>query len=329
MKPKNKRILVTGGAGFIGSHLCDKLLARGDEVTVIDDLSTGRIENIEGLIGNQRFHFFENNIMNEGLMDHLVRECDEIFHLAAAVGVKNIVDNPIGTLHTIIAGTDITLRLAHKHENKRIFITSTSEIYGKSPDIPFSEEDDRVLGSTSRSRWSYSSAKAVDEYMALAYCKTYKLPVFIGRLFNTVGPRQTGHYGMVLPRFVKQALTNEPITVYGDGMQSRTFCYIDDVIDAMTRLMDFEGAMGEIFNVGTREEITIMDLAKKVRGILDSSSDIVTIPYEKAYIEGFEDMQRRMPNISKIKNSIHWEPTTDLDTIIVNVADWIRETGRD
>ncbi|MCD6501913.1 GDP-mannose 4,6-dehydratase [bacterium] len=325
---KNKKVLITGGAGFIGSHLCEKLLDRGDSVTVIDDLSTGRFENIEPLLDNPKFSFFENNVMNEGLMDHLVRECDEIYHLAAVVGVQNIVDNPIGTLHTIIVGTDIVLQLAHKHGNKKMFIASTSEVYGKNPNTPFSEEDDRVLGSTTRSRWSYSSAKAVDEYMALAYYKTHKLPVVIGRLFNTVGPRQTGQYGMVLPRFVGQALSGEPITVYGDGTQSRTFCFVADVIEAVTKLMEFDGATGEIFNVGTHEEIAIMDLAKKVKDILGSTSEIITVPYEKAYGAGFEDMKRRMPNTEKIKNAIHWEPKTRLDTIIEEVADWIRKTGR-
>ena len=323
----SRKILVTGGAGFIGSHLCEALLERGDSVLVIDDLSTGRMENIENLLDRKEFDFFENSIMNRGLMEHLVRESDEIYHLAAVVGVKNIVDDPVKTLHTIIVGTDIVLELAHKYGGKKVFLASTSEVYGKYPDAPFSEENDRVLGATTKSRWSYSSAKAVDEYMALAYHKKHDLPVVIGRLFNTVGPRQTGQYGMVLPRFVGQALAGDPITVYGDGTQSRTFCFVLDAIEAITTLMKFEGARGEIFNIGTEHEITIMQLARKVREILDSDSDIVKISYEEAYGEGFEDMQRRMPDINKIRKAIGFEPRTELDDIIRKVAEWINRTG--
>ncbi|RKZ31818.1 nucleoside-diphosphate sugar epimerase [bacterium] len=323
-----KNILVTGGAGFIGSHLCGTLLDRGCRVTVIDDLSTGRMENIAPLLNRAGFLFFKNSIMNKGLMDHLVSETDEIYHLAAVVGVKNIVEDPVRTLHTIIVGTDTVLELAHAHGNKKVFIASTSEVYGKSPDCPYSEEDDRVLGSTTRSRWSYSSAKAVDEYMALAYFNKENLPVVIGRLFNTVGPRQTGQYGMVLPRFVRQALTGSPITVYGDGGQSRTFSYVVDVVGAIIELMDYPPAMGEIFNIGSEEEITIMELAERVKTITGSSSDIITITYEEAYGEGFEDMQRRVPNISKIRDAIGFEPKTALDDIIRAVAEWIEKTGR-
>ncbi len=326
---KSRHILITGGAGFIGSHLTEALLARGDRVTVIDDLSTGRLENIAAIIDNHNFRFFENTIMNKGLMDHLVGESDEIYHLAAVVGVRNIVDDPVHTLHTIIVGTDTILELAHSHNNKKVFIASTSEVYGKSPNCPYSEEDDRVLGSTTRNRWSYSSAKAVDEYMSLAYFKEHKLPVVIGRLFNTVGPRQTGQYGMVLPRFVKQALAGEPITVYGDGTQSRTFSYVHDVVEAVLRLMDYPRAMGEIFNIGSEEEVTMMQLAERVKKVTSSSAEIVTIPYEEAYGEGFEDMQRRVPNISKIRKAIGFEPKTKLDDIIRIVAKWIEETGRE
>jgi len=329
MTQKAKHVFVTGGAGFIGSHLCEALIARGDRITVIDDLSTGRIENIDSLIGRPEFLFFENSIMNKGLMDHLVREADEIYHLAAVVGVKNIVDDPVRTLHTIIVGTDIILELAHKHGNKKVFLASTSEVYGKSPDCPYSEEDDRVLGPTTRNRWSYSSAKAVDEYMALAYFSKHKLPLIIGRLFNTVGPRQTGQYGMVLPRFVKQALTGDPITVYGDGNQSRTFSYVHDVVEAVVTLMETPTAMGGIFNIGSEEEVSMMELAQRVKRITGASSEIVTVPYEIAYGEGFEDMQRRVPNINKIRKAIGFEPKTKLDDIIRAVAGWIAETGRE
>lgn len=328
MPKKDKNILVTGGAGFIGSHLCEALIEKGNTITVIDDLSTGRMQNISALMGRPDFYFFENTIMNDGLMDHLVREADEIYHLAAVVGVQNIVDNPIRTLHTIIVGTDTVFELAHKHGDKKVFLASTSEVYGKSPDCPYSEEDDRVLGSTTRNRWSYSSAKAVDEYIALAYHLQHKLPVVIGRLFNTVGPRQTGQYGMVLPRFVKQALTGEKITVYGDGTQSRTFSYVHDVVEAVMDLMENVDARGEIFNIGSEEEVSIMELAKRVKHITGSSSEIVTIPYEQAYGEGFEDMQRRVPDITKIRNAIGFEPKTKLDDIIRAVAGWIAETGR-
>ncbi len=329
MIKEKKRVLVTGGAGFIGSHLCEALIARGNRVTIIDDLSTGREENIAPLLGRPDFFFFENTIMNKGLMDHLVKETDEIYHLAAVVGVKNIVDDPVRTLHTIIVGTDTVLELAHKHGNKRLFITSTSEVYGKSPDCPYSEEADRVLGPTTRSRWSYSSAKAVDEYMALAYFNKTGLPLVIGRLFNTVGPRQTGQYGMVLPRFVKQALSGEPITVYGDGTQTRTFSYVHDVIGAMIKLMDYSPAMGEIFNIGSEEEVSITELAEKVKKITGSSSEIIFVSYEVAYGEGFEDMQRRVPDISKVNKAIGFRPETRLDDIIRAVAGWIAETGRE
>ena len=328
MAKKDKNILVTGGAGFIGSHLCEALLMRGDKVTVIDDLSTGRIENIAPLMGRPDFFFFENTIMNKGLMDHLVREADEIYHLAAVVGVQNIVDNPIRTLHTIIVGTDTVFELAHAHGEKKVFLASTSEVYGKAPNCPYAEDDDRVLGSTTRNRWSYSSAKAVDEYIALAYNHQHKMPVVIGRLFNTVGPRQTGQYGMVLPRFVKQALTGEKITVYGDGSQSRTFSYVHDVVEAIIKLMDSSKTMGQIYNIGSEEEVTIMELAERVKRITGSDSEIVTIAYEKAYGEGFEDMQRRLPNIEKINKAIGFEPKTKLDDIIRAVAGWIAETGR-
>jgi len=328
MSKKKTRALVTGGAGFIGSHLCEALLKSGKVVTVIDDLSTGSMENIAGIISNPDFLFFENTIINHGLMDHLVKESDEVYHLAAVVGVKNIVEDPVRTIHTIIVGTDTVLELAYKHGNKKVFIASTSEVYGKAPDTPYSEEDDRVLGSTTKNRWSYSSAKAVDEYLALAYNKEHDLPVVIGRLFNTVGPRQTGQYGMVLPRFVRQALSGSPITVYGDGTQSRTFCFVHDVVGAIATLMETEKAMGEIFNIGSQEETTIQQLAERVKRILGSDSEITKVSYEQVYGEGFEDMQRRMPDITKINQFIGFEPKTNLDNIIRAVAGWISETGR-
>lgn len=318
------RVLVTGGAGFIGSHLSETLLDRGDEVDVIDDLSTGSLENIAHLRKNPRFHLAVETILNETVMDRLVSECDLIYHLAAAVGVELIVKHPVEVIETNILGTHMVLKLADRYLRK-VLIASTSEIYGKSEKIPFGEEDDRVLGTTTRSRWCYSSSKAVDEFLALAYHKEKGLPVVIVRLFNTVGPRQTGQYGMVIPRFVRQALRGETITVYGDGEQSRTFSYVSDVVEAMIGLMDREDGVGEIFNVGSQETVTINELARRIKETTKSSSKIVHIPYDEAYEKGFEDMRIRVPDISKIEKAIGYRPKVGLDEILRRIVAYFKE----
>jgi UDP-glucose 4-epimerase len=318
------RYLITGGAGFIGSHLSDELLKRGHYVTIIDDLSTGRMENIEHIRAFPNFYFAIETITNETVMDRLVFECDAIFHLAAAVGVELIVNKPVEVIERNILGTEGVLKIANRYK-KKVFIASTSEIYGKSERVPFKESDDRVLGPTSKSRWSYSSSKAIDEFLGLAYWKEKQLPVIIARLFNTIGPRQTGQYGMVVPRFVKQALLNEPIRVYGDGEQSRCFAYVSDVVKAVIMLSEHPKAVGEIFNIGSNEEVTINQLAEKVVSITKSSSKIQHIPYEEAYESGFEDMRRRVPDITKIKKLIDYSPTVSLDTMIKKVADYLLE----
>lgn len=317
------RILITGGAGFIGSHLTDALLQAGHDVTIIDDLSTGRMENFAHVRRFPNFHFCIETIMNEAVMDRLVSECDMIYHLASAVGVELIVNHPVEVIERCILGTEVVLKIANRYKRK-VLITSTSEIYGKNDKVPFSEEDDRILGPTTKSRWSYSSSKAIDEFLALAYFKEKKLPVVIVRLFNTIGPRQTGQYGMVVPRFVTQALRNEPLRVYGDGTQSRCFCYVTDVVRALTQLMEHNAAVGQIFNVGNTEEIAIRDLAERAKSLLDSQSEIVFVPYEEAYESGFEDMKRRVPDISKIRRYIGWEPTVKLDEMLLAIADYIR-----
>jgi len=318
------KILVTGGAGFIGSHLAEALLERGHEVWVIDNLSTGRLENVRHLMSNPRFHMAVETILNETVMDRLVSECEMIFHLAAAVGVQLIVSHPVEVIETNIMGTEMVLKLANRYLRK-VLITSTSEIYGKSERVPFREDDDRVLGPTTRNRWCYSSSKAIDEYLALAYHKQKQLPVVIVRLFNTVGPRQTGRYGMVIPRFVSQALKGEPITVYGDGQQVRCFTYVTDVVEAFIKLSEHPKAVGEIFNVGSEEAITIRDLAYRIKEMTGSSSRIVFIPYDEAYERGFEDMRTRIPDISKIRRFIGFEPKIDLNETIQRVIDYYRE----
>jgi UDP-glucose 4-epimerase len=306
------RALITGGAGFIGSHLSEALLKQGHHVTIIDDLSTGLFENIEPLAENPNFRFAIETITNTAVMDRLVSECDIIYHLAAAVGVDLIVSRPIHVIETNVRGTDIVLQTARRYR-KKVLIASTSEIYGKSNNAPFGEEDDRLLGATTKSRWSYSSSKALDEFLALAYHKEAGLPVVIFRLFNTVGPRQRGRYGMVIPRFVRWALAGEPIQVYGDGQQTRCFANVSDVVTAMIQLADCPEANGEVFNIGTQEEIAILDLARKVKERTGSKSEIVMVPYSEAYEAGFEDMLRRVPDIRKIKRAIGWEPQKTLD----------------
>ena len=317
------KVLITGGAGFIGSHLADELIKAGDNVTVLDDLSTGRFENIEHLDGKKGFNFVEGTILNEDLVDKLVEKIDVVYHLAAAVGVDLIVKKPLESLVTNIKGSEIVLEMVHRY-HKKVLITSTSEIYGKNTNGPLKEDDDRILGSPLKSRWSYSTAKAVDEMLAYEYWRQKKVPTVIVRLFNTVGPRQTGAYGMVVPRFVTQALKNEDITVYGDGKQSRCFLHVKNVVTALTKLMNNEKAVGNVFNIGSQEEITIEELAKKIIKIAKSSSKIVYIPYDKAYEEGFEDMQRRVPDTTKAKAAIGFKPTMDLEGIIKDVIEYAR-----
>src|SRR5437764_3865588 len=296
---KSLRVLITGGAGFIGSHLSDAYLDRGDEVFVIDDLSTGSIENISHLKKNPRFRYTIDTVTNQPLLAELVDQCDVIFHLAAAVGVKLIVESPVRTIETNVHGTEVVLQLANK-KKKKVLIASTSEVYGLSTEVPFREDGSLVMGATTKGRWSYACSKAIDEFLALAYWREKKLPTVVVRLFNTVGPRQTGQYGMVIPTFVKQALAGRPITVFGDGKQSRCFGYVGDVVGALMKLMDDESAVGEVFNIGSNQEISIMDLARKVKELANSESEIVLVPYDEAYEEGFEDMPRRIPDISKV-----------------------------
>jgi UDP-glucose 4-epimerase len=314
------KALVTGGAGFIGSHLAEALIERGDEVYVLDDLSTGSIENIERLKGARGFHYTIDTVMNEPSTAELVDRVDVVVHLAAAVGVRLIVESPVHTIETNVHGTETVLKLANK-KKKRVLLASTSEVYGKSADVPFREDSDLVMGPTTKGRWSYACSKAIDEFLALAYYKERKLPVTVVRFFNTVGPRQTGRYGMVIPNFVRQALAGSPITVFGDGSQSRCFTDVSDVVRALLGLMDHEGAIGEVFNVGSQQEISILDLARKVKAKTKSASEIVLVPYEKAYEEGFEDMQRRIPDIGKIGKLIGYAPKVSLDRILERVID--------
>ena len=315
------RVLITGGAGFIGSHLADAYLQRGDEVFAIDDLSTGSIENIRHLKAHPRFHYTIESVHNQPVTAELVDQCDVIFHLAAAVGVKLIVESPVRTIETNVHGTEVVLSLANK-KKKKVLIASTSEVYGLSTEVPFREDGNLVMGATTKGRWSYACSKAIDEFLALAYWREKKLPTVIVRLFNTVGPRQTGQYGMVIPTFVKQALAGRPITVYGSGKQSRCFCYVGDVVGALMRLMDEQKAVGEVFNVGSNQEITILDLARKVRELTNSESEIVFVPYDEAYEEGFEDMPRRVPDISKSNQQIGFAPKIDLAEILRSVIDF-------
>ncbi len=321
------RILITGGAGFIGSHLAEALLAAGHDITVIDDLSTGRFANIEPLTTHPRFHFAIETITNETVMDRLTSECDLIFHLAAAVGVALIVRSPVHVIQTNILGTEAVLRIANRYR-KPVFLASTSEIYGKSEEVPFREDADRVLGPTTRSRWCYSTSKAVDEFLALAYHKERGLPVVIVRLFNTVGPRQTGQYGMVVPRFVAQAVTGQPLTIYGDGQQTRCFTDVGDVVQALMRLMETPAARGQVFNVGSTDEVTILELARRVKALAQSDSEIVFIPYAQAYEEGFEDMRRRVPDISKLRALTGWAPRVPLDETLRRMIAHARAQGK-
>lgn len=316
-------VLITGGAGFIGSHLAEKLLAQDHQVTCIDDLSTGNLENLATIREHPNLLFYEETIFNRRLASDLMDEADVVFHLAAAVGVKRIVDFPVQTIETNVEGTEIILDAAAK-QRKRVFIASTSEVYGKSTKIPFSETDDLVLGSTYNSRWAYACSKAIDEFLALAYFRERQLPVTIVRFFNTVGPRQTGRYGMVLPTFVRQALLNEPVTVYGTGAQSRCFGHVADIVDGLLLLLDCDRASGEIFNLGNTEEVSIEVLARKVIAACESTSAIVHIPYSEAYGPGFEDMLRRVPDISKAREWLGYNPGYGLDDIIRSVVEYER-----
>jgi UDP-glucose 4-epimerase len=318
------RVLITGGAGFVGSHLSEALLERGDEVYVLDNLSTGSIDNIAHLKQHPRFHYTIEAVENEPLLAELIDRCDVVVHLAAAVGVKLIVEQPVHTIETNVHGTEVVLKHANK-KKKLVLIASTSEVYGKSTTVPFSEDADLVLGPTTKHRWAYACSKLIDEFLALAYWKERKLPVIVVRLFNTVGPRQTGQYGMVIPTFVRQALAGQPITIFGDGTQSRSFTFVGDVVRAMVALINEPRAIGQVFNIGNGREITISDLAEKVRTLTGSSSDIVRIPYDQAYESGFEDMPRRVPDISKIAGLIGYAPTVELDEILARVIESFRQ----
>ncbi len=318
------RVLITGGAGFVGSHLAEALLARGDEVYALDNLSTGSIDNIAHLKEHPKFHYTIDSVTNEPVLAELVDRSDVVVHLAAAVGVKLIVEAPVHTIETNVHGTEVVLKLANK-KKKLVLIASTSEVYGKSTDVPFHEEADLVLGPSHKHRWAYACSKLIDEFLALAYWKERKLPVIIVRLFNTVGPRQTGQYGMVIPNFVRQALAGQPITVFGDGLQSRSFTYVGDVVRAVVALIDEPRAVGQVFNIGNGHEITIGDLAERIRTLAGSQSEIVRIPYDQAYEAGFEDMPRRVPDIAKIKALVGYAPTVELDEILTRVIEHFRQ----
>lgn len=319
------RVLITGGAGFIGSHLADAYLERGDEVLVIDDLSTGTIENIRHLKNNPRFHYTIDSVHNQPVTAELVDQCDVVVHLAAAVGVKLIVESPVRTIETNVHGTEVVLALANK-KKKRVMIASTSEVYGLSADVPFREDGNLVMGATTKGRWSYACSKAIDEFLALAYWREKKLPTTIVRLFNTVGPRQTGRYGMVIPTFVKQALAGRPITVYGNGKQTRCFGFVGDIVGALIKLMDRSDSVGQVYNIGSNEEISIFQLAEKVKELTNSNSEIVFMPYDEAYEEGFEDMPRRVPDITKINQLVGFRPEMTLEGILQSVISF--QSGR-
>jgi UDP-glucose 4-epimerase len=317
------RALITGGAGFVGSHLADRLLGEGHEVFILDNLSTGSMDNIVHLKDHPKFHYTIDDVTNEGLLAELIDQADVVFHLAAAVGVKLIVEAPVHTIETNVHGTEVVLKHANK-KKKLVVIASTSEVYGKSVDVPFREDADLVMGPTPKHRWAYACSKAIDEFLALAYWKEKKLPVIIVRLFNTVGPRQTGQYGMVIPNFVRQAMAGHPITVHGDGTQSRSFTFVGDVVTALVSLVNEPRAVGQVFNIGNPDEITIADLAEKIRRMTGSSSPITFVPYEQAYEAGFEDMPRRVPDISKIHSLVGFEPTVQLDEILTSIIEHFR-----
>jgi UDP-glucose 4-epimerase len=318
------RALITGGAGFIGSHLSEALLDRGHHVLILDNLSTGSIDNIAHLKGRRGFEYFIDSVDNEPLLAELIDRSDVVFHFAAAVGVKLIVEQPVRTIETNVYGTEVVLKHANK-KKKLVVIASTSEVYGKSNDVPYREDSDLVMGPTPKHRWAYACSKAIDEFLALAYWKERKLPIIIVRFFNTVGPRQTGRYGMVIPNFVRQALAGEPITVFGDGNQSRAFTHVTDVVGALIRLVSEPKAIGQVINIGTTEEITIRKLAERVRALSGSHSPIKLVPYDEAYESGFEDMPRRLPDLTKIQGLIGYAPAHTLDDILAQVIEYFRE----
>ena len=318
------RVLITGGAGFVGSHLSEALLQRGDEVFVLDNLSTGSIDNIAHLKTDPRFHYTIDSVTNEPLLAEMIDTCDVVVHLAAAVGVKLIVEAPVHTIETNVHGTEVVLKHANK-KKKLVLIASTSEVYGKSTEVPFREDADLVLGPSEKHRWAYACSKLIDEFLALAYWKERKLPVIIVRLFNTVGPRQTGQYGMVIPNFVRQALAGQPITVFGDGTQSRSFTYVGDVVRAMVALIGEPAAVGHVFNIGHGAEISINALAEKVKALTSSPSEVVHIPYDRAYESGFEDMPRRVPDTAKLQALIGFRPTVELDETLTRVIESYRQ----
>jgi UDP-glucose 4-epimerase len=316
---KVMKILITGGAGFVGSHLADRFIANGHNVTVIDDLSTGRYSNVAHLEGNDKFRLIIDSVLDQRLMEELIRDSDRVFHMASAVGVRLIMEEPVRTIETIFHGTDVVLKFCSRYR-KRVLIPSTSEVYGKGASVPFRESDDLLTGATDKHRWAYACAKTLDEFLALAHWKETRLPVVVVRLFNTVGPRQTGQYGMVVPRFVGAALRNEPITVYGDGSQSRCFGHVSDVVDGLVKMLETPECFGQVINIGNDEEVTILELAKKAIEITSSKSEIRFIPYSEAYGDGFEDMQRRVPGLEKARQLIGYKPTRNLEDIINDVA---------
>lgn len=315
------KIMVTGGAGFIGSHLCRQLLNLGHELYVIDDLSTGRYENIASLVSNERFHFIVDTILNKETVERLMLECELVYHLAASVGVKRIVERPVDTIETNVLGSHAVMSLAAKYHRK-VILFSTSEVYGKNSQLPFDEEADCVYGPTTKSRWSYGCTKALDEFLGLAYHKEMGLPIVIVRVFNMIGPGQSGQYGMVVPNFVRQALRKQPITVFGDGTQTRCFTFVGDLVETLMRLQDMPEANGQIFNVGSTESISIHDLAKKVKAMTHSASEIIFVPYDEAYEAGFEDMQKRKPNIDKVFKTVGYKPTTTLEEALTDIIDY-------
>lgn len=321
-----EKVLITGGAGFIGSHLCEALVHQGYQVVAIDDLSTGRLENIAHLRPLPNFQFVRETITNQQVLDRLASEAEIIVHLAAAVGVKLIVEDPVRTIRTNIMGTEAVLTTANRYGCK-VLIASTSEVYGKGVKVPFEEEDDSLIGSTTHNRWAYATSKAVDEFLGLAYHHQFGLPVIIMRFFNTVGPRQTGQYGMVVPRFVRQALNGQPLTIYGDGQQSRCFADVSDVVGAVARLAEHPGATGQVFNIGTTEEVTVLELARLVLAKTGSRSELQFVPYEDAYAPGFEDLRRRVPCLDKITNLIGYAPRCTLDETLQKVIDYERKSS--
>lgn len=318
------KILITGGAGFVGSHLADKLIDQGHEITVIDDLSTGRYSNVEHLEGTPNFRLIIDTVLNQDLMEELIRESDRVFHMASAVGVRLIMEQPVKTIETIFHGTDVVLKYCSRYR-KRVLIPSTSEVYGKGASIPFREEDDLLTGATDKHRWAYACAKTLDEFLALAHWKETRLPVVVVRLFNTVGPRQTGQYGMVVPRFIHSAMKNEPITVFGDGTQQRCFGHVLDVVEGLSKLLESPQCFGQVINLGNDEEVSILGLAEKAIELTGSKSEIRFIPYEEAYGDGFEDMRRRVPGLDKAKKLIGYQPTRSLTDIINDVANEFRK----